>query len=145
MLFRSCFAGNANPDDKRCLIFQQTFSFNPGMGIAQANITDSGINIIPCTVSSVKYQNDFQPTIMQAKEGGAMLKAIASRSTNFSLTNALWMKDNYVVTAGLANNGEDDAARQPVTAEIEAQAGEEPQAGEELKDGEGTEEDMDVL
>ena len=129
-----CFAGNANPNDKRCLIFQQTFSFNPGMGIAQANITDSGINIIPCTVSSVKYQNDFQPTIMAAKEGGAMLKAIASRSTNFSLTNALWMKDNYVVTAGLANNGEDEPAEQPATAEIGEAAEAQEQTGGDAED-----------
>ena len=135
-----CFAGNANPNDKRCLIFQQTFSFNPGMGIAQANITDSGINIIPCTVSSVKYQNDFQPTIMAAKEGGAMLKAIASRSTNFSLTNALWMKDNYVVTAGLANNGEDEPAEQPATAEIGEAAEAQEQTGGEAQD-EGTPEE----
>ena len=102
-----CFAGNANPNDKRCMIFQQKFSFNPGMGIAQANITDSGINIIPCMVSSVKDKNDFQPTIMDAKEGGAMLKAIASRSTKFSLTDALWMRDNYPVTAGLVNTDGD--------------------------------------
>ena len=143
-----CFAGNANPTDKRCLIFQQTFSFNPGMGIAQANITDSGINIIPCTVSSVKNLNDFQPTIMAAKEGGAMLKAIASRSTNFSLTNALWMKNNYVVTAGLANNGEDEKAQAPATAEIEAQADDAPEAGEEAPEAETESEageDMDTL
>ena len=132
-----CFAGNANPTDKRCMIFQQTFSFNPGMGIAQANITDSGINIIPCTVSSVKYLNDFQPTIMGAKEGGEMLKAIASRSTNFSLTKALWMKDNYVVTAGLTNNGEDEKSQQPAAAGIGAQVEEEaPQAEAEAPEAE---------
>ena len=138
-----CFAGNANPNDKRCMIFQQTFSFNPGMGIAQANITDSGINIIPCTVSSVKNLNDFQPTIMAAKEGSAMLKAIASRSTNFSLTGALWMKDNYVVSAGLVNSEGDAQAQQAVTADIEAaseaeaEPGEEPEAeGESLPEGE---------
>ena len=143
-----CFAGNANPTDKRCMIFQQTFSFNPGMGIAQANITDSGINIIPCTVSSVKNLNDFQPTIMPGKEGGAMLKAIASRSTNFSLTNALWMKDNYVVAAGLANNGEDEKAQAPATADIEAQAEEAPEVSREAPET-GTEpeagENMDTL
>jgi hypothetical protein len=118
------------------------------MGIAQANITDSGINIIPCTVSSVKNLNDFQPTIMAAKEGGAMLKAIASRSTNFSLTNALWMKDNYVVAAGLANNGEDEKGQAPATADIEAQAEEAPEAGDEAPEA-GTEpeagKDMDTL
>ena len=150
-----CFAGNANPNDKRCMIFQQTFSFNPGMGIAQANIMDAGINIIPCTVSSVKNLNDFQPTIMAAKEGGAMLKAIASRSTNFSLTNALWMRENYVVTAGLANNGEDQQAQAPVPAEIgaeeEAGAGEEPAGGTaseaeaEAEPGEEPGEDLNTL
>jgi hypothetical protein len=124
-----CFAGNANPNDKRCLIFQQTFSFNPGMGIAQANIMDAGINIIPCTVSSVPNLNDFRPTIMPAKEGGAMLKAVASRSTNFSLTNDLWMRDNYVVSAGLMNNEGDEKAQQPATAEIGAEADAEQEAG----------------
>ena len=126
-----CFAGNANPNDKRCLIFQQTFSFNPGMGIVQANIMDAGINIIPCTVSSVKNLNDFQPTIMAAKEGGAMLKAVASRSTNFSLTGALWMRDNYVVSAGLVNDGGDENAREPVTAETGAGADAEQEPAQE--------------
>ena len=127
-----CFAGNANPNDKRCMIFQQKFSFNPGMGIAQANITDSGINIIPCMVSSVKDKNDFRPTIMDAKEGGAMLKAIASRSTKFSLTDALWMRDNYPVTVGLVNTEGDQQAQQPVAADIEDGAAQtEPEGGEE--------------
>ena len=144
-----CFAGNANPNDKRCMIFQQTFSFNPGMGIAQANIMDAGINIIPCTVSSVKNLNDFQPTIMAAREGGAMLKAIASRSTNFSLTKALWMRDNYVVTAGLLNSGEEAEAQAPVTADVETagetEAEEEPGAEEEPEAGEDTGGDLNTL
>ena len=139
-----CFAGNANPNDKRCIIFQQTFSFNPGMGIAQANIMDAGINIIPCTVSSVKDKNDFQPTIMEAKEGGAMLKAVASRSTNFSLTKALWMRDNYPVTAGLVDTGKEDQAQQPVTADIEGEAAD---AGQENGEAAGQDvgEDMNTL
>ena len=71
---------------------------------------------------------------MAAKEGGAMLKAIASRSTNFSLTDALWMKDNYVVTAGLANNGEDEPAEQPATAEIGEAAEAQEQADSDAED-----------
>ncbi|MBQ8964035.1 MAG: CapA family protein [Clostridia bacterium] len=114
-----CFAGNSNPGDKRCLIFQQTFSFNPGMGIVQANILDAGVNVIPCNISSVKELNDFQPTIMAADEGGELLKAVASRSINFTLADTLWMKDNYMVANGLL--GEDG---KPVTAQAEAAEGE---------------------
>ena len=112
-----CFAGNSNPGDKRCLIFQQTFSFNPGMGIVQANILDAGINVIPCSISSVKDTNDFQPTIMPADEGAEMIKAVAANSVNFTLADTLWMKDNYMLANGLV--GEDG---QPVTAQTEAEA-----------------------
>lgn len=125
-----CFAGNANPADKRCLIFQQTFSFNPGMGIAQANILDAGINVIPCTVSSVRDKNDFQPNVMPAEPGAALLKAVASRSTNFSLTDSLWMKDNYMLTYGLIKPKEQlDANGDPVTADVQPEATQAPDAG----------------
>ena len=103
-----CFAGNANPEDKRCFIFQQTFSFNPGMGIAQANFMDQGINIIPATISSASDKNDFMPTVMPAKEGAAMLKAIAKSSSRFSMSDALWMKDNYLVENGLVKQEEEE-------------------------------------
>ena len=105
-----CFAGNANPNDKRCLIFQQTFSFNPGMGIAQANILDQGINLIPCTVSSVKDMNDFQPTVMAAKEGGSLLKNVVRRSTNFVAEKVRWMKNNYLLATGLVKTEEEREA-----------------------------------
>ena len=101
-----CFAGNANPQDKRCFIFQQTFSFNPGMGIEQANFMDAGINIIPCTISSVAGSNDFMPTVMPAEQGAAMLKAIADSSSHFSMADALWMKDNYLTRSGLIREEE---------------------------------------
>ncbi|MBR2796521.1 MAG: CapA family protein [Clostridia bacterium] len=101
-----CFAGNANPDDKRCLIFQQTFSFNPGMGIAQANILDAGINIIPASISSVEDRNDFVPTIMPAQAGAALLKEVAECSDGFNAADALWMKDNYLVENGLVEEEE---------------------------------------
>ena len=103
-----CFAGNANPKDKRCLIFQQTFSFNPGMGIAQANFMDAGINIIPCSISSVTDKNDFMPTIMPAEQGAALLKAVAESSTHFSWSGSKWMKDNYLVANGLVKQQEDE-------------------------------------
>ena len=102
-----CFAGNANPDDKRCLIFQQTFSFNPGMGIARANILDAGINIIPASISSVEDKNDFVPTVLPAEAGAALLREVAECSTHFSAGDTLWMKGNYLEANGLIREQED--------------------------------------
>jgi poly-gamma-glutamate synthesis protein (capsule biosynthesis protein) len=96
-----CFAGNANPDDKRCLIFRQSFSFNPGMGIAQANIMDAGIDIIPASISSVENMNDFAPTVLPAEQGKALLKEVAECSTHFTLGDTVWMKGNYLEANGL--------------------------------------------
>ena len=130
-----CFAGNADPKDKRCLIFQQTFSFNPGMGIAQANILDQGINVIPATVSSVRDVNDFRPTIMTAENGAALLKAVASRSVNFELDKVRWTRNNYMVTYGLIQPETLlDANGKPVATSAEA-AGEMANAADEALPG----------
>ena len=102
-----CFAGNANPDDKRCLIFQQTFSFNPGMGIAQANILDAGINIIPASISSVENMNDFAPTALPAQAGAALLREVAECSVHFAMGDILWMADNYLEANGLMSGEEE--------------------------------------
>ena len=91
-----CFGGNKNPSDKRCLIFQQSFDITP-----DGAVSDAGINIIPCTVSSVSNTNDFRPTVMTAKEGAALLKNIARYSKNFTLTDARWMDGNYLAYNGL--------------------------------------------
>ena len=96
-----CFAGNANPDDKRCLIFRQRFSFNPGMGIAQANILDAGIDVIPASISSVPEKNDFVPTVLPVEQGKALLKEVAECSTHFTLGGTLWMKGNWLEANGL--------------------------------------------
>ena len=101
-----CFAGNANPDDKRCLIFRQRFSFNPGMGIAHANILDAGIDIIPASISSAPETNDFVPTVLPAEQGKALLKAVAECSTHFTLNDTLWMKGNYLEANGLIDESE---------------------------------------
>lgn len=95
------FAGNANPVDKRCMIFQQSFGFVPGMGLANCGITDEGINIIPCSVTSTQYNNDFKPMVLAAEQGSEVLKSIVSYSNGFNLKKAHWMKDNYLLANGL--------------------------------------------
>ena len=90
-----CFGGNGNPSDKRCLIFQQTFVVSPG-----GTVTDGGINVIPCSVSSVTYTNDYQPTVLPAEEGLALLKKVA-RYSNFSKDGTLWMPNSYPEQIGV--------------------------------------------
>jgi len=117
-----CFAGNANPSDKRCLIFQQTFSFTPGLGIAQAGIMDEGINIIPAFISSRKDLNDFQPTVMDAENGAKLLKSVARHSKGFTFADTLWMKDNYMALNGLVASQADEGGEDAEASEPEAAA-----------------------
>lgn len=79
-----CFGGNANPSDKDCMIFQQTFSVT-GSDVA----TDDAINVIPCSISSSSSSNNYQPTPAEGDEKTrieAKIKestdAIATRSSS---------------------------------------------------------------
>ena len=124
-----CFAGNADPEDKRCILFQQKFSFVVGMNLSRAGCADAGINIIPATVSSTNAMNDFQPTILPAEQGAAVLKALASYSVNFKVKDTLWMKDNYLLANGLIKpkgaQGDEDEG-EAGDGEADAQADGEP-------------------
>jgi len=70
-----CFGGNANPPDQDSFIFQQTFTFYQGVLQLQ-----NDTNIIPIFVSSVRYRNDFRPTIAQDTDGERILGRIARYS-----------------------------------------------------------------
>ncbi|MEG1441410.1 MAG: CapA family protein [Oscillospiraceae bacterium] len=52
-----CFGGNQNPQDKDTMIFRQTFTINEGK-VAE----DDEYEIIPCSISSTKSRNNYQPT-----------------------------------------------------------------------------------
>ena len=90
-----CFGGNENPSDKRCLMFQQTFNVD-GFG----QVSDGGVNIIPCRISSVTNKNNYQPTIMQPEDGVKLLKAMAHYS-NIGKGNFEWMPGCYPEQIGL--------------------------------------------
>ncbi len=73
-----CFGGNRNPSDKDTFIFQQTFEFKNG------EKTDSDkINIIPCSVSSVKHRNNYQSTPVEGDEAKRILQRIEKYSEIF--------------------------------------------------------------
>lgn len=67
-----CFGGNSNPSDKDTFIFQQTFVFND-KGVS----TDSSqIKLIPCSISSVPYRNDFRPSILSGVDEQRVLNKV---------------------------------------------------------------------
>lgn len=58
-----CFGGNSDPDDKDCLLFQQTFS------VAGGEVADDdAVNVVPCSVSSASDRNNYQPTPAEGSE-----------------------------------------------------------------------------
>jgi len=70
-----CFGGNSNPSDKDTMIFQQTFTFTKD-GMKEDNVT----NVIPCSLSSEKSRNNYQPTPATGEEAARILKKIEDRS-----------------------------------------------------------------
>ena len=70
-----CFGGNSNPSDKDTMIFQQTFTITKD-GLKEDNVT----NVIPCSLSSEKNRNNYQPTPATGSEAERILKKIKDRS-----------------------------------------------------------------
>ena len=58
-----CFGGNTNPAEYETIIFQQSFHLG-GRGSAES----TGVNIIPCRISSNTGSNNYQPTPAQGEE-----------------------------------------------------------------------------
>ncbi|MBQ7976018.1 MAG: CapA family protein [Clostridia bacterium] len=74
-----CFGGNKNSSDKDTMIFQQTFTFENG-----ELISDDNINIIPCSISSVRNRNNYQPTPLTGNEYERVKNKIVSYSSKLS-------------------------------------------------------------
>ena len=90
-----CFGGNRNPDDKRCIIFQQTF------GITESGeIVDAGINIIPASISGRSDTNDYQPRILDLDAGASLLSSVAKIS-NLTPEDTIWMESSYEIQNGI--------------------------------------------
>lgn len=75
-----CFGGNSNPSDKDTMIFQQTFTITKD-GVKDDNVT----NVIPCSLSSEKNRNNYQPTPATGSEAERILKKIKDRSALIKL------------------------------------------------------------
>lgn len=75
-----CFGANRNPEDKDTMIFQQTFTFIDGV-----KQQDRQARVIPCSVSSVKDRNNFQPTPAQGEEAARIIGRINAYSKDFGV------------------------------------------------------------
>lgn len=75
-----CFGANRNPDDKDCMIFQQTFTFVNG-----EKQEDAPVKVIPCSVSSVSSRNDFKPTPAAGDEAKRIINRINEYSSAFGV------------------------------------------------------------
>lgn len=70
-----CFGGNTHPKETDTMIFQQKFSINENR-----EITGTESTVIPCSVSSDPWINNYQPTILEGEEGERVLQLIQDRS-----------------------------------------------------------------
>lgn len=75
-----CFGGNTNPYDKDTFIFQDRLKFQDRKLISQE------IRVIPCSISSVDYINDYCPTPMNGSKKDALLKKLNGLSKNAGFT-----------------------------------------------------------
>ena len=71
------FGGNKNPKDKDTMIFREVFHFENGI------LTNTNIEIIPCSLSGVKDRNDYRPIILYGEDKDNVLKKIMKFS-NFN-------------------------------------------------------------
>lgn len=79
-----CFGGNTNPKDKDCYIFQQEFV------LSDSGITDGGIRIIPCSVSSSTKTNNYQPTPLTGEKAEKLMSKILKLS---DIDEAVWLEN----------------------------------------------------
>lgn len=68
------FGGNKNPSDKDSMVIVYKFNLKNGELISQEN------EIIPCSISSVKERNNYQPTPLEGKEKERVLNKIKKNS-----------------------------------------------------------------
>ena len=70
-----CYGGSKYVKDKDTIIFQQKLVFN-----SKKQLIEKSINIIPCSISSVNYRNNYQPVILN----GADKKRVENRIKTYS-------------------------------------------------------------
>lgn len=76
-----CFGGNSTPSDMDTMIFRQSFTVTKD-GV----LDDDKIEIIPCSISSEAYYNNYQPTPAQGTEAERIMGRINEYSAPFGMS-----------------------------------------------------------
>lgn len=71
------FGANKNPSDKDTFIYQETYSLRDN------KVERTSSNVIPCSISSSKERNTYQPTPLEGKEGERVLNRLRTYSSKF--------------------------------------------------------------
>ena len=72
------FGGNKNPVDNDSMIFIQTFCFENGSLLPEENVF-----IVPCSVSSEPYRNNYQPMPLTGENFERVKKKIINISAGY--------------------------------------------------------------
>ena len=75
-----CFGANRNPKDKDTLIYQQTFK------VKGDSIEYGEYKVIPCSISSEKDKNNYQPIVLEGAEYERVLNKIKKSSEKYERT-----------------------------------------------------------
>ena len=76
-----CFGANRSPSDMDTMIFQQEFTFIDGELSG-----DMVAKVIPCSISSVKNRNNFQPTPLTGEEAERVINRLNTYSADMGVT-----------------------------------------------------------
>lgn len=79
-----CFGGNSTPSDMDTMIFRQNFTVS-----RDGVLDDDQIEIIPCSISSTDYYNNYQPTPAQGTEAERILGRVNEYSAEFGMNFAV--------------------------------------------------------
>ncbi|MEG0014543.1 MAG: CapA family protein [Niameybacter sp.] len=73
------FGANKNPDDKDTFIYQATYTIKDGQ------VTFSKSEVIPCSISSTKDRNTYQPTPLEGTEKERVQNRLKIYSSKFEI------------------------------------------------------------
>lgn len=75
------FGGNSNPSDKDTMIAQVKLNYQGN------DIKGYSFKVIPCSLSSVSFRNNYQPTPLKGSEKTRVLKKINKMSFDFKISD----------------------------------------------------------
>lgn len=74
------FGGSKYPSDKDTFIFQESFGITNG----KLNLSNSA-NVVPCSISSIKGRNNYQPTPLSGKDRERVIIRLNTYSSRFNV------------------------------------------------------------